>query len=162
VREALFSILGNRLPESRFLDLYAGTGAIAIEAVSRGASHVTCVESESDALKLLRQNMLECGMAHCVTIRAQTVNQFLSQPDKCGGPYDIVFADPPYAIVGELEPLLSQASADRLFAADSWLIVEHAKKMTLPTTLGSGVYVRRYRYGDTVLSLYSHPGTAQS
>ena len=162
VREALFSILGNRLPQCSFLDLYAGTGAIAIEAVSRGASHATCVESGADALKLLRQNMLECGMAHCMTIQAQTVKQFLSRPDQWGGPYDIVFADPPYALVGELPMLLNQTSLDRLCTADSWLIVEHAEKTALPSTLGTGVYLRGYRYGDTVLSLYSHSGTAQS
>ena len=162
VREALFSILGNRLPDCKFLDLYAGTGAIAVEAVSRGASHVTCVESGIEALKLLRLNMLECGMAHCMTIRAQTVKQFLSRSDEWGGPYDIVFADPPYAIVGEIQSLMDQTSLDRLFAPDSWLIIEHAEKMTLPATLGSGVYVRRYRYGDTVLSLYAHQGMAQS
>ena len=162
VREALFSILGNRLPNCNFLDLYAGTGAIAIEAVSRGASHVTCVESGTEALALLRQNMRECEMAHDVTIRAQTVRHFLNRPDQWGSPYDIVFADPPYANARELLPLLSHASIDRLFAADSWLIIEHDEKMTLPATLGAGVYLRGYRYGDTGLSLYSYSGPAQS
>lgn len=161
VREALFSILGNRLPDCRFLDLYAGTGAIAIEAVSRGAAHVTCVESGVEALKLLHQNMLDCGIADRMTVRAQTVKQFLSRPDQWDGPYDIVFADPPYAIVGELESLLGHPSIDRLFAADSWLVVEHAEKTALPASLGFGAYLRRYRYGDTALSLYSHSGIAQ-
>jgi 16S rRNA G966 N2-methylase RsmD len=96
-----------------------------------------------------------------MTVRAQTVKQFLSRPDQWDGPYDIVFADPPYAIVGELESLLGHTSIDRLFAADSWLVVEHAEKATLPASLGSGAYLRRYRYGDTALSLYSHPGIAQ-
>lgn len=162
VREALFSILGNRLSDSNFLDLYAGTGAIAIEAVSRGASHVTCVESGTDALQLLRQNMLECGMAHGMTIRAQSVKEFLSKPDQWGGPYDIVFADPPYAMTGELQPLFDQAPIARMFADDAWLIIEHAEKVLLPDTLGAGVRIRCYRYGDTMLSLYAHSGTGQS
>ena len=162
VREALFSILGNRLPNCKFLDLYAGTGAIAIEAVSRGASHATCVESGTEALQLLRQNMLECGMAHSMTIRAQTVTQFLNKPDRWGGPYDIVFADPPYAMTEEIESLFSQAPIDQLFADDSWFIVEHAEKMTLPATLGAGVRKRCYHYGDTMLSLYAHSGMGQS
>jgi 16S rRNA (guanine966-N2)-methyltransferase len=161
VREALFSILGNRLPNCRFLDLYAGTGAVAIEAVSRGAAHVTCVESGVEALKLLRQNLLDCGMSHCITVRAQPVTQFLSRPDQRDDPYDIVFADPPYALVGELQSLLSHVSMDRLFAADSWLVIEHAEKTALPASLGSGSYRRRYRYGDTALSIYSYFGTAQ-
>jgi 16S rRNA (guanine(966)-N(2))-methyltransferase RsmD len=160
VREALFSILGNRLPGGRVLDLYAGTGAIGIEAISRGAAHVTCVESDTEALKLLRQNMLDCGIAHDITVYAHTVKQFLNRPEQWEGPYDIVFADPPYASVHELELLLTQTVTERLFAADSWLIVEHAKKSVLPVSMGSTAYVRRYRYGDTALSLFSASGVA--
>jgi 16S rRNA (guanine(966)-N(2))-methyltransferase RsmD len=160
VREALFSILGNRLPSGRVLDLYAGTGAIGIEAISRGAAHVTCVESDAEALKLLRQNMLDCGIAHHITVYAHTVKQFLNRPEQWEGPYDIVFADPPYAGVHELELLLTQTVTERLFALDSWLIVEHAEKTSLPVSLGSTAYVRRYRYGDTALSLYASSGTA--
>jgi 16S rRNA (guanine966-N2)-methyltransferase len=158
VREALFSILGNRLPNSRLLDLYAGTGAIGVEAISRGATHVTCVESDAEALKLLRQNMQVCGIAHHITVYTHTVKQFLNQPERWEGPYDIVFADPPYALAQELESLLTPSITERLLAADSWLIVEHAEKTTLPVCLGSTGYVRRYRYGDTALSLYSYSG----
>jgi 16S rRNA (guanine(966)-N(2))-methyltransferase RsmD len=156
----LFSILGSRLPCGRVLDLYAGTGAIGIEAISRGAAHVTCVESGVEALKLLRQNILDCGIAHHITVYAHTVKQFLNRPEQWEGPYDIVFADPPYARVQELELLLTQTVTERLFAADSWLIVEHAEKTSLPASLGSTAYVRRYRYGDTALSLYSSSGAA--
>jgi len=162
VREALFSILGNRLPHCSFLDLYAGTGAVAIEAVSRGASHVTCVESGTDALHVLRLNIQACRMASCMTIRAQTVKEFLSKPDEWGGPYHIVFADPPYSMTGDLYPLFSQPRVDRLFAEDSWLIIEHAGKVSPPPTLGTSMSVRCYRYGDTALSLYSHSGAGLS
>jgi 16S rRNA (guanine(966)-N(2))-methyltransferase RsmD len=155
----LFSIVGNRLPNSRFLDLYAGTGAVGIEALSRGAAHVTSVESGAEALKLLRQNRQDCGMVQRMTVHPQTVEQFLSHPVQWEGPYDIVFADPPYAIAQELESLLSHTTIDCLFSADSWLIVEHAEKTPLPAILGAGTCVRRYRYGDTALSLYSHSGT---
>ncbi len=160
VREALFSILGNRLPNSRVLDLYAGTGAIGVEAISRGATHVTCVESSIEALKLMRQNIQGCGIAQQITVYAHTVKQFLNQPKQWEGPYDVVFADPPYALAQELESLLTQSVTERLLAADSWLIVEHAEKTTLPISLGSADYVRRYRYGDTALSLYSYSGSA--
>jgi 16S rRNA (guanine(966)-N(2))-methyltransferase RsmD len=156
----LFSILGNRLPSGRVLDLYAGTGAIGIEAISRGAAHVTCVESDIEALKLLRQNMLDCGIGPHITVYAHTVKQFLTRPEQWEGPYDIVFADPPYALVHDLESLLTQTVTERLLTADSWLIVEHAEKTLLPVSLGSAAYVRRYRYGDTALSLYSSSGTA--
>ncbi|MCP9470483.1 MAG: 16S rRNA (guanine(966)-N(2))-methyltransferase RsmD [Nitrospira sp.] len=155
VREALFSILGNRLPGCRFLDLYAGTGAVAIEALSRGASYATCVESDPSALKLLRQNVHDCVGGSSLTVYAQTVERFLSRPDLWEGEYDVVFADPPYPMVMELTSIFEHSAIDRLFAQDSWFIIEHAAKTTLPTLLGSCVYLRGYRYGDTALSLYS-------
>jgi len=161
VREALFSILGNRLLDSRFLDLYAGTGAVGIEALSRGVTHVTCVESSAEALKLLHQNVSDCQMEHQMTVHAQTVKQFLGRPHRWSGPYDIMFADPPYAIVQELESLFGDVVIDRLFTADSWLILEHAAKTTLPARLGRSTFLRRYRYGDTALSVFSFSGTAQ-
>ena len=161
VREALFSILGNRLPLSRFLDLYAGTGAVGIEALSRGARHVTSVESSAGALQLLRRNVSECGMAHKMTIRAQTVKQFLCRPDQWSGPYDIVFADPPYTLVHELESLFDDDTIHHLLADDSWVVVEHAEKTTLPAQLGRNAFIRRYSYGGTALTVYSSSGVAQ-
>ena len=162
VREALFSILGDRLVNSRMLDLYAGTGAIGIEAVSRGAGHVTCVESSSQAMHLLRRNISDCTMGHRIMVHQQTVAQFLQQPARWGGPYDIVFADPPYARTEELESLFGGATSEALFADDAWLIVEHAAKSALPPRLGRGAFLRRYRYGDTALSLYSYSAPVRS
>ncbi len=161
VREALFSLLGNRLLHSRFLDLYAGTGAVAVEAVSRGAAHATCVESNAWAARLIRENIVDCRMDRHITIRFDTVRRFLSRPDRWEGPYDLVFADPPYIFVKELTLLLENPLADRLFASDSRLILEHAEKTMLPPHLGPTTFLRRYRYGDTALSLYAFSGTAQ-
>jgi 16S rRNA (guanine966-N2)-methyltransferase len=162
VREALFSILGNRLPDSRFLDLYAGTGAVGIEAVSRGARHVVCVESDSDALKLLHKNLSDCGMNHRVKARGQTVKQFFSRADQVDGPYDIVFADPPYAGAHELDSLFAGVAPEALFAPDARLIAEHAAKTPLPDQLGPCIFLRRYTYGDTALSVFAGPGAASS
>ncbi len=162
VREALFSILGNRLTNSRFLDLYAGTGAVGIEAISRGAAHVTSVESNRDALKLLRQNLELCHIGEEVAVRDQTIQQFLNHSDRWSGPYDIVFADPPYIEASKLPAFLAESKADGLFALDSWLVIEHAAKTVLPMLLGCTKFLRRYRYGDTALSLYSRPYTVQT
>ncbi len=156
VREALFSIFGNRLANSRFLDLYAGTGAVGIEAVSRGAKHVTSVESTRDALKLLQQNLALCHLGDEISVVNKTVRDFLIRSDQWNGPYDIVFADPPYAETAELLSLLTEPKTNDLFAPDSWLIIEHATKTSLPTSLGCAQFLRQYRYGDTALSLYSH------
>ena len=156
VREALFSILGNRCDGSRFLDLYAGTGAVGIEAVSRGAQHVTSVESTRDALKLLQQNLKLCHLGDEISVLNKTVRDFLNRSDQWNGPYDIVFADPPYAETAELLSLLAEPKTNDLFVPDSWLIIEHAKKTPLPMSLGGAQFLRRYRYGDTALSLYSY------
>ena len=162
VREALFSILGNRLMNGRFLDLYAGTGAVGIEAVSRGAEHVTSVESNRDALKLLQQNLELCHIGDELAVLSQTVHQFLNHPDQWTCPYDIVFADPPYAEASELPSLLAEPCTDDLFAQDSWLVIEHAAKTALPLSMGCSQFLRRYRYGDTALSLYSRPHAVQA
>lgn len=161
VREALFSIIGSRLLDSHFLDLYAGTGAIGVEALSRGAAHVTCVESDTAALKLLRRNVEECGIADGVTIYAHPVEHFLHRPDRWDGPYQIIFADPPYEMTHEFINLLSGTVTDRFFAADAWLILEHANKTSVPSSLGCAIRTRHYRYGDTALSRYSIPHTEQ-
>ncbi|NJN69322.1 MAG: 16S rRNA (guanine(966)-N(2))-methyltransferase RsmD [Nitrospira sp.] len=162
VREALFSILRNRLTNSRFLDLYAGTGAVGIEAVSRGATHVTSVESDREALKLIQQNVQICQMGDALSMRAQAVEDFLDNPAQWNGPYNIVFADPPYSSdAQEFSALLSKPQTDQLFNVDSWLVIEHATRTTLPASLGPTQFLRRYRYGDTTLSVYSNPNAVQ-
>lgn len=155
VRGALFSILGNRLTKSRMLDLYAGTGAVGIEALSRGAAHVTSVESDREALELLRRNMQICQISEELSVRAQAVQQFLRNPDQWNGPYDILFADPPYSDAEECASLLSEPQSENLFSTDSWLVIEHATRTTLPIAVGRTQFLRRYRYGDTTLSVYS-------
>lgn len=159
VREALFSILGNRLTKSRMLDLYAGTGAVGIEALSRGVAHVTSVESDREALELLRRNMQICQIGDELSTRPQTVQQFLRTPDQWDGPYDIVFADPPYSEVEDCVSLLSEPQPEDFFSTDSWLVIEHATRTTLPLSIGHTQFLRRYRYGDTSLSVYSFPDT---
>lgn len=156
VREALFSILGNRLPDSRVLDLYAGTGAIGIEALSRGAAQVTFVESRAASLTLLKQNISDCQMGSHVIIQARTVQQFLFRPELWTGPYDIVFADPPYDATYELEGIFKNVIT-ALTTPDAWLVVEHASKMVLPQQLGLSSFTRRYVYGDTALSIFTYP-----
>jgi 16S rRNA G966 N2-methylase RsmD len=130
---------------------------VGIEAVSRGVEHVTSVESHRDALELLQQNLDLCHICDEIAVVNQTVQQFLSHPDQWNGPYDVVFADPPYAEAAEFLSLLAEPRIDDLFAPDSWLVIEHAAKTVLPMSLGCTQFLRRYRYGDTALSLYSRP-----
>ena len=106
VREALFSILGSKVSGSHFLDLYAGTGAVGIEALSRGASTVTFVESDPKVLQLLQENLRTCQLLDRAQVRIGQAATFLDRKDWWGGPYDILFADPPYVALDELDILI--------------------------------------------------------
>lgn len=153
VKEALFSILGSRVAGSRFLDLYAGTGAIGIEALSRGARQVTFVEPDQAALRVLRANLIQCGLADSADIHTCSAAAFLKRRTTAAQPYDLVFADPPYRPdrLAELWPVLCETAA---IAPDALIAVEHASKTELPPSQGRLTLLRQYRYGDTTLSLF--------
>lgn len=153
VKEALFSIAGAWIPNAAVLDLYAGTGAIGIEALSRGARRVTFVESDPAALRVLRANLERCALTHGVGIHAGRVGRFLRRRASWDGPYDVVFADPPYAAEEELAGLGNWLD-EGLIAGDAIAIVEHASKTPVPDMLGPLTRTRSYRYGDTSLTVY--------
>lgn len=153
VREALFSILGTRIPGSRFLDLYAGTGAVGIEALSRGAQIVTFVESDPKAMQIIRKNVTACGMLEQAELRVEATQTFLRRPQSWNGPYDVVFADPPYADREAVELVLESCSLD-LLASEAVMVIEQDARVQLPTSTDRARLMRRYEYGDTALFLY--------
>jgi 16S rRNA (guanine966-N2)-methyltransferase len=153
VREALFSILGARVAGGRFLDLYAGTGAVGIEALSRGACLVTFVESDPKAVQVLRKNLTTCGMLEQAEVRVATTQRFLRQTDWWQGPYDVVFADPPYADHAAIELVLESWQLG-LLAPEAVMIIEQHAKIRPPAGTDRGQLLRRYDYGDTALLLY--------
>ena len=154
VREALFSIIGPRIEGALVVDLYAGTGAVGIEALSRGARHVDFVESDPKALKVLRANLDQCGFSKLASVHAVSVAAFLGRHASSQEPYDIVFADPPYRIDAGRELLPSVVSSATI-VPDSLLILEHSSKATVPTCIGALRRLRQYRYGDTSLSMFA-------
>lgn len=95
-------------------------------------------------------------MNSLVSVQARTVKQFLARPDLWSGPYDIVFADPPYDMAYKLEDMFETVPA-ALASPDAWLVVEHASKTILPDRLGVTTLKKRYQYGDTALSIFSFP-----
>jgi 16S rRNA (guanine(966)-N(2))-methyltransferase RsmD len=153
VREALFSILGTRILGARLLDLYAGTGAIGIEAFSRGAHRVTFVESNPRSLRVLRGNLQRCGLTPLADIHTCRVDSFLERAGLGGGSYDIVFADPPYH-TDEGEKLLPSLASSAIITCDSLVILEHFTKMMVPPQVARLLFLRQYRYGDTTLSVF--------
>jgi 16S rRNA (guanine(966)-N(2))-methyltransferase RsmD len=137
----------------RFLDLYAGTGAVGIEALSRGASAVTFVESDLKAVQLLQENLRTCQLLDRAQVRVGQTAAFLERKDWWGGPYDVLFADPPYAALDELE-ILIHAWRPGLLSEHAAVIIEQDSRNTLPASIDHAALVRRYVYGDTALHLY--------
>jgi len=150
VKEALFSIIGERIENARLLDLFAGTGAIGIEAVSRGASHVTFVESDAGSLKVLNANLQHCGAADTAEVVRQAAEAFLRAARPA---YDIVFADPPYRL-DSARDLLPALAGSAIIAPHTLVILEHPSKQDMPARVGRLVQRRRYRYGDSSLSVF--------
>ena len=153
VREALFSILGTRVTGGRFLDLYAGTGAVGIEALSRGAEAVTFVESSPITAALLRKNLTACQFMDRARVWVGRTGTFLDRRDWWSGPYHVVFADPPYAAAEEID-VLAGLGQPGLLTHDAVIVIEQASMTKLLDTMGPATLKRRYDYGDTVLYLY--------
>ncbi len=167
VRQALFNILPPPPPGSVVLDLYAGTGALGIEALSRGAAYAVFVDEDKAACAVLRDNLRLLGLTARATVLEQRVDRALVRLlDKAppGGkpPYQYLFADPPYADVALVVPALLRffaANAATMLAPDAYLVIEHDRHddLTVPPPLCC-TDVRRY--GDTKLSFISAPDAA--
>ncbi|MDP1769454.1 MAG: 16S rRNA (guanine(966)-N(2))-methyltransferase RsmD [Nitrospirota bacterium] len=153
VRGALFSILGAQVLGCRFLDLYAGTGAVGIEALSRGAAAVTFVESDPKAVQLLRKNLQACQLLDRAHVCVERTATFLERKDWWQGPYDVLFADPPYAAHDEFE-VLTHVWKPGLLSEESTMMIEHESRTPLSASIDHAELVRRYVYGDTALYLY--------
>jgi 16S rRNA (guanine(966)-N(2))-methyltransferase RsmD len=150
VKEALLSILGDRIKDARMLDLFAGSGGIGIEALSRGAAHLDFVEVDEAIADTLEQNLTACGFSDRASVYRMDSFRFIKQIHR---PYDLVFADPPYHTwhLKKLLPVLGQGA---MITSDGLVVVEHFHKITLPQQIGNLETVRSYEYGDTVLTLY--------
>jgi len=149
LRGTLFNILQNRIAGSRFLDVFSGTGAIALEALSRGAVGATCVESDRRAAALIAENAALCREDRCVIIR-DTVERALLRPLP-GGPFDIVLLDPPYDYA-HLDAAVVNAATQR--AEGGIVILEHASRVTPPQPDGLAL-TRTVTSGDSALTFYS-------
>jgi 16S rRNA (guanine966-N2)-methyltransferase len=146
VKETLFAILGNRVLEARMVDLYAGTGAIGIEALSRGAASVDFVEHNRDAVSAIRRN-LERTRLGGGRVHALEVERFLAAD---GGPWDLAVLDPPYEVRDIVAPL--RALAPRLERGAS-VVIKHFWRTALPDVNGLAP-VRERRFGETMLSFW--------
>ncbi len=157
VKEALFSILQPRIDGARFLDLFAGTGAIGFEAASRGARRVVCVEAHHGAADAIRAAAAALGISGVVEVVAAPVDRALYRLE---GPFDVVYADPPYADGVPLQ--MFRLLLDReLLAEDAVVIFEHGARTILPEIPGYRTG-REEVYGDVALAFFTIRASSDS
>jgi len=152
VKETLFGILGERVLAARVLDLYAGSGAIGIEALSRGASSATFVERGRGALKSLEQNLSRTGLAERATVHAGDVERWLASAPR-EPTFDLAFLDPPYEERAILAPLERLAP---LLARGATVVVKHFWRTEVPSPEGLRPW-RERRFGETALTFLEVP-----
>jgi len=151
VREALFDILGTRIKDASFLDLYAGTGAVGVEALSRGARRAVFVERDPAAARLIEENLSLLGRVEAGEILTHPAMSSLAALKRRGERFNIAFLDPPYDTGAPPEVL---AAASDLVVSGGVLVVEHLTRRP-PSPAGSPMLRpgRVYRYGDTSLTV---------
>jgi 16S rRNA (guanine966-N2)-methyltransferase len=150
LRETLFNVLAPRIQGARMLDGYAGTGAVGIEALSRGAAHVTFVEPDPRAAALIEANLQRCGVSdRYAIIRARFAG---TERPSVGDTFDVIFLDPPY---GAADVSAALEAAEPLVGEGTLLIVEHAKRDVAPESRGTLIRRRVLTSGDSALAFYS-------
>lgn len=154
VRESLFNILAPNLEGARLLDIFAGTGALGIEGLSRGAAHCAFVDSSSQSLGIIRQNLTATGFTEKAKLLRLNAPSKLGEVARPGGPFDIIFADPPYTF-DKYEKLMAAITDFDLLNEGGIVVIEHAirgPKIEAPPSL---TLSRTEKYGETALSFFS-------
>ncbi|MFT3835574.1 MAG: 16S rRNA (guanine(966)-N(2))-methyltransferase RsmD [Myxococcaceae bacterium] len=156
-RQTLFDVLGQWCEGMRVLDVFAGTGALALEAISRGATHAVLVDSGREALKLCRENAEGMGVLPQVEIVSSDAFQAIDRLKKKGDRFHLVFADPPYAL--EAGAKLAAAFGDgALLEPGARVCIEHDRREEdVPETAGVLTRVDQRKLGDTVISIFAAP-----
>ena len=166
LRETLFNILAPRIPGCRFVDLYAGTGAVGIEALSRGAAHVWFAESAPPAIAALRANLRSLAITSGHTVEENGTAALLERLAKstaapasaASGRVDVLFLDPPYDAADQYTATLSFLGSPRglrLLAPDALIIAEHATRVLLPARFGGLAQTRTRKAGDASLTFFA-------
>ncbi len=154
-REAVFNIIGDRISEAMVLDLFAGTGAFGLEAISRGAAGAVFIDSERRAVDLIRKNVAACRVEPFATVICWNILRNLRCLAGIGQPFDLVFIDPPYdqnAVLPALDNLVETGA----LAPGALIIVEHGLNETLPDTVSGLTVTDRRKYGRTRITFLTN------
>jgi len=154
LRETLFNILGPTIEGATFLDLYAGTGAVGIEALSRGAQKAIFIEQHGPAAALIRRNLESLGLAEAAEVYVMDVVRGIERLEARHVHAQLIFLDPPYAAAQEYPRALEFLGNSLLVAPGGRVIVEHLKRRSLPEQFGALEISRVVGQGDAGLSFY--------
>ena len=167
VKESVFSILREQVVDANFLDLCAGTGSIGIEALSRGAKHVTFLDRDPRCIAIIERNLGICGLTTEPSARyyllCRDILKGIVYLQKRTAAFEVIYFDPPYGVgLGDnsqrcielYTASLALLAETTLLGIDGTLLVEHAKQSVLPDVVGSLNRDRQTHYGDTVVSFY--------
>ena len=160
LRETLFNVLGTNVAGSRFLDVFAGTGAVGIEAISRGATQVVFIENHAPAATLIRRNLdsleIQNGAQILLFDALRGLEKIAARHKPTDAPFDFVFVDPPYAEKEQYDRVLGFLGAASFLSEGSLVIAEHRRSHELPQRIGRLMQTRILRQGDAALSFFEH------
>ena len=153
VREALFDILRNDIENASFLDLYAGTGTVGFEAISRGAANVCFIENNQVRFSMIDDSINKVGLDDKAHVFREQALAFLKRASRTGISFEIIFADPPYSSE-EMDQVVALIDENEVLKTGGCLVLEHSSRRDLQYTAGHLRFVKNYRYGDTMLTLF--------
>lgn len=153
VKESVFSILMPHIPGATVLDLYSGSGALAIEALSRGAERALLVDDSAEAIAVIRRNLERTGLGDVAEVWRAGALPTLRRLARAGRRFDLIFADPPYD-QGLARATLDALDGYALLTEAGRIIIEHSAKEEMPQQAQNFTLTRQRAYGDTLISLF--------
>lgn len=159
VKESVFNILSATLSDARVLDLFAGSGALSIEALSRGAASARLVESSRAAARVITQNLERTGFRDAAQLWVGDALEAISRLSKQGEMFDLIFVDPPYDR-GLARRTLRALAESSLLTPETTIVVEHSRKEELDSNVENLQMIRQRSYGDTLVSFYRPEGSS--
>jgi 16S rRNA (guanine966-N2)-methyltransferase len=158
LRETLFNVLGPGVSGSQFIDVFAGTGAIGIDALSRGAAEVVLIENHAPAATLIRRNLESLGIRSGASVLAvdalKGLEKIAARHKAADAPFDFVFLDPPYAAAADYQRVLRFLGSATFLSPHATVIAEHRRNFDLPEEIGNLHRTRVLKQGDAALTFY--------
>lgn len=155
VKESVFNIIGPAVVEARVLDVFAGTGNLGLEALSRGAAHALFIDQSSESVKVIKENAIHTKLAEKMELMKQEAARALLKLAHSGKVFDLIFCDPPYNR-GLVEETLKKIDAGVLLAENGMIILEHSQHEIVTSCWNTFVVKRTERYGETRITFLQY------